>query len=136
MERALHEECPGHERDWAENVRQALAGIVRALHDHTANAEGAEGLLSEVDLTRPSLVLLDEPSQGLAPLVLETIVEMLRGLKRDGLAMLLVEQNVDTALALADRVVILDQGAKVFEGRAAQLAADEQIAIRYLGVGV
>ena len=50
--------------------------------------------------------------------------------------MLLVEQNVDTALALADRVVILDQGAKVFEGAAAQLTADEQIAIRYLGVGV
>jgi len=82
------------------------------------------------------LILLDEPSQGLAPLVLETIIEMLRGLKREGLAMLLVEQNVDTALALADRVVILDQGAKVFEGAAAQLTADEQIAIRYLGVGV
>jgi len=84
----------------------------------------------------PSLMLLDEPSQGLAPLVLESIVEMLRGLKREGLAMLLVEQNVDTAVALADRVVILDQGAKVFEGTPAQLTSDEQIAIRYLGVGV
>ena len=50
--------------------------------------------------------------------------------------MLLVEQNVDTAMALADRVVILDQGAAVFEGTPAQLTADEQIAIRYLGVGV
>ena len=87
-------------------------------------------------MTGPSLMLLDEPSQGLAPLVLESIVEMLRGLKREGLAMLLVEQNVDTAVALADRVVILDQGAKVFEGTPAQLTSDEQIAIRYLGVGV
>jgi branched-chain amino acid transport system ATP-binding protein len=87
-------------------------------------------------MTGPSLMLLDEPSQGLAPIVLESIVEMLRGLKREGLAMLLVEQNVDTAVALADRVVILDGGAKVFEGTPAQLTADEQIAVRYLGVGV
>jgi len=87
-------------------------------------------------MTEPSLMLLDEPSQGLAPIVLDSIVEMLRDLKSSGLAMLLVEQNVDTALALADRVVILDQGATVFEGTPADLTADEQIAIRYLGVGV
>ena len=87
-------------------------------------------------MTEPSLMLLDEPSQGLAPIVLDSIVEMLRDLKSGGLAMLLVEQNVDTALALADRVVILDQGATVFEGTPADLTADEQIAIRYLGVGV
>jgi branched-chain amino acid transport system ATP-binding protein len=87
-------------------------------------------------MTGPSLMLLDEPSQGLAPLVLDSIVEMLRELKGGGLAMLLVEQNVETALALADRVMILDQGATVFEGTPADLTADEQIAIRYLGVGV
>lgn len=61
---------------------------------------------------------------------------MLRDLKRQGLAMLLVEQNVDTAVALADRVMILDQGALVFEGTPAQFSEDEQIAIRYLGVSV
>ena len=87
-------------------------------------------------MTEPSLMLLDEPSQGLAPMVLDSIVEMLRDLKGSGLAMLLVEQNVDTALALADRVMILDQGATVFEGTPAHLTADDQIAIRYLGVGV
>ena len=87
-------------------------------------------------MTHPSLMLLDEPSQGLAPLVLDSIVEMLHSLKQDGLAMLLVEQNVDTAIAVADRVVILDGGAKVFEGTPAQLTSDEQIAIRCLGVGV
>ena len=87
-------------------------------------------------MTGPALMLLDEPSQGLAPIVLEAIVDMLRDLKRDGLAMLLVEQNVETAIALADRVVILDQGTKVFEGSPARLTSDEQVAIRYLGVGV
>ncbi len=103
-----------------------LAELRSRLGRHLSGGEQQMLAIGRALMTRPSLVLLDEPSQGLAPLVLETIVEMLRGLKREGLAMLLVEQNVDTALALADRVVI----------RAAQLAADEQIAIRYLGVGV
>ena len=58
------------------------------------------------------------------------------GLRDFGAYFKLVEQNVDTAVALADRVIILDQGAKVFAGTPAQLTADEQIAIRYLGVGV
>jgi branched-chain amino acid transport system ATP-binding protein len=113
-----------------------LAELRSRLGRHLSGGEQQMLAIGRALMTGPSLVLLDEPSQGLAPLVLETIVEMLRGLKREGLAMLLVEQNVDTALALADRVVILDQGAKVFEGKATQLAADEQIAIRYLGVGV
>jgi len=113
-----------------------LAELRSRLGRHLSGGEQQMLAIGRALMTRPSLILLDEPSQGLAPLVLETIVEMLRGLKREGLAMLLVEQNVDTALAIADRVVILDQGATVFEGAAAQLTADEQIAIRYLGVGV
>ena len=112
-----------------------LAELRSRLGRHLSGGEQQMLAIGRAIMTNPSLMLLDE-SQGLAPLVLETIVEMLRGLKRDGLAMLLVEQNVDTAVALADRVVILDQGAKIFEGTPAQLTSDEQIAIRYLGVGV
>src|SRR5437867_4567251 len=112
-----------------------LAELRSRLGRHLSGGEQQMLAIGRAIMTNPSLMLLDE-SQGLAPLVLETIVEMLRGLKRDGLAMLLVEQNVDTAVALADRVVILDQGAKIFEGTPAQLTSDEQIALRYLGVGV
>lgn len=113
-----------------------LLELKSRLGRHLSGGEQQMLAIGRAIMTAPSLMLLDEPSQGLAPLVLEAIVEMLRGLKRDGLAMLLVEQNVDTALAIADRVVILDQGAKVFEGPATQLTSDEQIAIRYLGVGI
>ena len=113
-----------------------LAELRSRLGRHLSGGEQQMLAIGRAIMTNPSLMLLDEPSQGLAPLVLDSIVEMLRGLKRDGLAMLLVEQNVDTAVALADRVVILDQGAKIFEGTPAQLTSDEQIAIRYLGVGV
>ncbi len=87
-------------------------------------------------VTGPSLILLDEPSQGLAPLVVEAVLDMLRQLKREGMSMLLVEQNVQMALDLADRVCMLDQGTLVFEGAAAALARNEEIAARYLGVGV
>jgi branched-chain amino acid transport system ATP-binding protein len=103
---------------------------------HLSGGEQQMLAIGRAIMTAPALMLLDEPSQGLAPLVLEAIVDMLRGLKREGLGMLLVEQNVETAIALADRVVILDQGTKVFEGTPDRLTSDEQVAIRYLGVGV
>ncbi len=113
-----------------------LAELKHRLGRHLSGGEQQVLAIGRAIMTSPSLMLLDEPSQGLAPIVLDSIVEMLRDLKREGLAMLLVEQNVDTAVTLADRVIILDQGAKVFEGTPAQLTSDEQIAIRYLGVGV
>ena len=87
-------------------------------------------------VTNPSLMLLDEPSQGLAPMVVDAVLEMLRGLKRAGMGMLLVEQNVQMALDLADRAIILDQGAIVFQGAAADLATSDELTARYLGVGV
>ena len=86
-------------------------------------------------VTDPSLILLDEPSQGLAPMVVETVLDMLRELRDEGLSMLLVEQNVDMALDVAGRVCILDQGAKVFEGAPAELTGNADLLARYLGVG-
>ena len=113
-----------------------LVELKDRLGRHLSGGEQQMLAIGRAIMTGPALMLLDEPSQGLAPLVLEAIVEMLRDLKREGLAMLLVEQNVETAIELADRVVILDQGAKVFEGSPDRLTSDEQVAIRYLGVGV
>jgi branched-chain amino acid transport system ATP-binding protein len=86
-------------------------------------------------LTGPDLVLLDEPSQGLAPLVVETVVGTIADLKRERVAMLLVEQNVELACDLADRVYVIDQGRIVFEGTPAALRADGRTLSTYLGVG-
>jgi len=86
-------------------------------------------------LTGPDLLLLDEPSQGLAPLVVEAVVGTIRQLKRERVSMLLVEQNAEMALDLADRVYIIDHGTIVFEGTPAALRADEQVTAAYLGVG-
>ncbi len=69
----------------------------------------------------PELLLLDEPSEGLAPLVVGNLLERVSGLKRDGLTILLAEQNVEFSLALADRVYLLEKGAVRFSGPAAEL---------------
>ena len=86
-------------------------------------------------LTGPELLLLDEPSQGLAPLVVNAVMDTIRGLKAERVSMLLVEQNAEMALQLADRVYVIDHGTVVFEGTPAALRADRQVTATYLGVG-
>jgi len=86
-------------------------------------------------LTGPDLLLLDEPSQGLAPLVVDAVMGTIRTLKQDHVSMLLVEQNAEMALQLADRVYIIDHGTVVFEGTPTRLRADTQVTATYLGVG-
>jgi branched-chain amino acid transport system ATP-binding protein len=86
-------------------------------------------------LTGPDLLLLDEPSQGLAPLIVDAVMGTIRSLKEERVSMLLVEQNAEMALQLADRVYIIDHGAAVFEGTPAQLRANTQVTATYLGVG-
>ena len=87
-------------------------------------------------LTGPDLLLLDEPSQGLAPLVVDAVMDTIRELKAQRVSMLLVEQNAEMALQLADRVYVIDHGSVVFEGAPADLRADANVTATYLGVGV
>ena len=86
-------------------------------------------------MTGPELLLLDEPSQGLAPLVVNAVMDTIRELKNQRVSMLLVEQNAEMALQLADRVYVIDHGTVVFEGTPAALRADQKITATYLGVG-
>jgi branched-chain amino acid transport system ATP-binding protein len=86
-------------------------------------------------LTGPELLLLDEPSQGLAPLVVNAVMDTIRGLKAERGSMLLVEQNAEMALQLADRVYVIDHGMAVFEGSPGALRADRHVTATYLGVG-
>jgi branched-chain amino acid transport system ATP-binding protein len=82
---------------------------------------------------RPKLLLLDEPSLGLAPLVARTIFEVIRRLNQDGIAVLLVEQNARMALKLAHRGYVMETGRITMTGPAAQLLADQRIKDAYLG---
>jgi branched-chain amino acid transport system ATP-binding protein len=86
-------------------------------------------------LTGPDLLLLDEPSQGLAPMVVNAVMSTINELKKERVSMLLVEQNAEMALQLADRVYVIDHGTVVFEGTPAALRSDRQVTTTYLGVG-
>jgi branched-chain amino acid transport system ATP-binding protein len=86
-------------------------------------------------VTGPELLLFDEPSQGLAPMVIDSVIDMLKALKRERVSMLLVEQNVEMALELVDRVLILDQGRIVYEGKPNELRQNTEIQTAYLGLG-
>ena len=72
----------------------------------------------------PELLLLDEPSEGLAPVIVENLLEQVQRLKKEGLTILLAEQGVDFSLSLADRVYVLEKGAVRHSGPAAQLRDD------------
>jgi branched-chain amino acid transport system ATP-binding protein len=77
---------------------------------------------------------MDEPSEGLAPVMVQHLETVIAGLRAEGLGILLVEQNLYSALALADRVYLIETGRIVHEGTAAQIQADTATLERYLGV--
>jgi branched-chain amino acid transport system ATP-binding protein len=85
-------------------------------------------------LTNARLLLLDEPSEGLAPLIVQEIGRIVQALKGERLSILLVEQNYHLALQVTDRVYVMNKGTIVYEGTPASLEADEEIKRRYLGV--
>ena len=85
-------------------------------------------------MTGPRIVLMDEPTEGLAPLMVEAVEAILAALKREGLGVLLVEQNLYSALAVADRVCIFETGRVVWEGTPAELTAQQSVLQRYLGI--
>jgi len=85
-------------------------------------------------LNDPKLLILDEPTEGLAPVIVDELVKILRKVKDDGLPVLLVEQNLMVCDKLADRHYVLEQGRVVYEGSAAAFRADPTIKNRYLAL--
>jgi branched-chain amino acid transport system ATP-binding protein len=84
-------------------------------------------------MAKPCLLVLDEPSMGLAPLVVEQILKTLETLRQKGLTILLVEQNAQAALKIADRGYVLETGRIVLQGKASELLTDEEVKRAYLG---
>ncbi|MCL6575451.1 ABC transporter ATP-binding protein [Kyrpidia sp.] len=85
-------------------------------------------------MTNPHLLLMDEPSEGLAPVVIDQIGDILEHLKQTGLAILVVEQNLDLALRTADEIMIMNKGNIVWQGTPEQLATSDDVRHKYLGV--
>ena len=85
-------------------------------------------------MARPKLILLDEPSMGLAPILVDQIFSIIGGLKRQGITVLLVEQNAYAALAIADRGYVLETGRISHSGTGRNLLNDSRVRSAYLGV--
>ncbi len=85
-------------------------------------------------IARPSLLLLDEPSLGLAPLLIDEVFDRIRTIRAQGVTVLLVEQNTSEALAIADRGYVLENGRVAVEGPSARLLADEHVREAYMGI--
>jgi branched-chain amino acid transport system ATP-binding protein len=121
-----------------DNVLERFPSLKQRLSNKGRELSGGEQQMLAIAralLTGPDLLLLDEPSQGLAPLVVDAVMNTIRDLKKERVSMLLVEQNAEMALQLADRVYVIDHGTVVFEGTPAALRADRQVTTTYLGVG-
>jgi len=121
-----------------ETVLERFPSLKQRLDNKGRELSGGEQQMLAIAralLTGPELLLLDEPSQGLAPLVVNAVMSTIEELKKERVSMLLVEQNAEMALQLADRVYVIDHGTVVFEGTPGALRADRQVTTTYLGVG-
>jgi branched-chain amino acid transport system ATP-binding protein len=111
-----------------------LAGRLKHLGSQLSGGEQQMLAIARALMTNPDLLLLDEPSEGLAPLIVAEIGRIVGQLKERGLSILLVEQNLNLALGIADRVYVMNKGRIVFEGRSSTLREQAEVMHQYLGV--
>ena len=123
---------------WDERrVLELFPSLSRRLDNRGDELSGGEQQMLAIGralMRNPSLLLLDEPSEGLAPKLVADVGEALRALRGTGLTVLLVEQNLALATRVGERVYVMNKGTIVFAGTPAQLAAQPDVEARYLGV--
>ena len=129
---------PGGRAQWTlERVIDLFPRLKDRLEQMAGSLSGGEQQMLAIGralMGNPRLLLMDEPSEGLAPLIVAEVKRTLLRLKEEGLSILLVEQNVELALDLADEVVILNTGRVAFNGSAGEVRSDQALITQHLGV--
>ncbi len=120
-----------------DEIAEVFPRLKERLNQEGTSLSGGEQqmlAIARAMVARPKMILLDEPSEGIMPLLVEEMFALFRRMKAQGTTLLLVEQNVERALSISDRAYVIDQGQIVHAGRAEDLLADEEIQQRYCAV--
>jgi branched-chain amino acid transport system ATP-binding protein len=130
---------PGaHGADWTlDRIYQTFPILRERINNSGAQLSGGEQQMLAIAralATNPEMILFDEPSEGLAPLIVAEIGRIIVALKQQGFAILLVEQHFAMAMAVADQVYVMNKGQIVFHGDPATLQANEELKHKYLGI--
>jgi branched-chain amino acid transport system ATP-binding protein len=112
----------------------SLAQRARSAGSQLSGGEQQMLAIGRALMTNPSLLILDEATEGLAPLVRVSIWQAIAALKAQGQSILLIDKNLEALLRIADRHYVMEKGQIVWQGDSAALAADQQLKDRYLGV--
>lgn len=127
----------GKKNQWTlEKIYELFPRLQERQTSMGGNLSGGEQQMLSIGralMTNPQLLLLDEPSEGLSPIMVQEVMKIVTNLKKEGLSMLMVEQNLSMALSVADNVSILNKGQVVFDGTTTQLKANQEVRSRYLG---
>ena len=129
-------EAPGWTVDRVYDVFPPLRELADRRGGYLSGGEQQMLTIARTLMGSPELLLLDEPSEGLAPLVVDHLADQILRLKRQGLTILLAEQNVSFSVALADRAYVLEKGRIRYQGPAAELRTDDALRQELLGLSV
>lgn len=125
------------ERERIAEIAKTFPRLAERMEQEGTSMSGGEQqmlAIARAMMARPRMILLDEPSEGIMPVLVDEMFELFRRLKAQGTTLLLVEQNVERALSISDRAYILDQGVLVHTGTGAELLADQEIQDKYCAV--
>jgi len=125
------------EGELIEEIARIFPRLAERLDQEAVTMSGGEQqmlAIARAMIAKPDLIMLDEPSEGIMPVLVDEMFDLFRSMKAQGTTVLLVEQNVELALDLADRAYVLDQGAVVYQAAAKDLLADNEIKERYCSV--
>ena len=120
-----------------ERVLETFPRLAQRIQSRAGKLSGGEQQMlatARALVGNPEILLMDEPSEGLAPLVIADLVRVIAQLKQDGLSVLLVEQNLTFALELAEHVYVMSKGRIVYDASPAELSNNTEVKARYLGV--
>lgn len=132
--RAGHRRIPKADFEYVYEMFPILTERADSFGGHLSGGEQQMLAIARSLVGRPNLILLDEPSQGLAPLIVDQVTDILHKIVKDGTSILLVEQNYDMVAALADHVHVLGKGSIQFAGTVAELERADDVRKTYLGI--